>query len=342
MHNRGRLSVDEPMTVENISKTSVSQPPPLTLTNSQACLVHIYPTGPSMGRRYMLGERNCHLGRGESCEILIEDQSVSRKHAIIERLAEGYRASDLGSTNGTFINDKQLDGPRMLGDGDYLRIGSCLYRFLSSGNIETVYHEEIHRLTIQDGLTRICNKRALDEFLDREVFRTQRHKRPLSVLMLDIDKFKSINDTYGHLCGDFVLRDLANCIGKNVRHEDMFARYGGEEFCMVLVETSSDEAVDTAERMRTAIENHPFLFESNTIQLTISIGVSTTCGETTVTSQSLLATADRNLYEAKRAGRNRVMALDDSGSPLTEMRNFTRQRPVDNADAPITTLAPVV
>jgi diguanylate cyclase (GGDEF)-like protein len=294
---------------EKITETWITTPKRLfSAATREACLVHIYPTGPSMGRRYPLGDKDLLVGRGDDCDIRIQDNSVSRKHVKIEPTDDGYTICDLGSTNGTFVNDRQLDEPKNLTDGDYVRVGNCLYRYLTGGNIEAEYHEEIYRLTIQDGLTRIHNQRALSEFLDREVARSQRHKRPLSILMFDIDKFKTINDTHGHLCGDFVLRELAECIRNTIRKEDMFARYGGEEFCMVLVETSAAEAHWAAERVRTTIEKHVFQFEKTPIKLTISVGVATTTGEAIITPTELLKCADDKLYQAKRSGRNRVVA----------------------------------
>jgi diguanylate cyclase (GGDEF)-like protein len=294
---------------EKVAETWITTPKRLiSAATREACLVHIYPTGPSMGCRYPLRDKQLILGRGDDCDIRIQDNSVSRKHAKIEPSAEGYFVSDLGSTNGTFVNDRQLDNPASVQDGDYLRVGNCIYRYLTGGNIEAEYHEEIYRLTIQDGLTRLHNQRALSEFLDREVARSQRHNRPLSVLMFDIDKFKAINDSYGHLCGDFVLRELAECIRSSVRKEDLFARYGGEEFCMVLVETGPDEAAAAGERIRAAVAGHQFRFETTPIKLTISIGVATTAGDPDITPTALLRAADELLYQAKRTGRNKVVS----------------------------------
>ncbi|HUR54235.1 MAG TPA: GGDEF domain-containing protein, partial [Gemmataceae bacterium] len=216
---------------EKVAETWITCPKKLLETVARdACLVHIYPTGPAMGTRYPLGTLELLLGRGDDCHIRIQDHSVSRRHVRIEPSPEGYFVCDLQSTNGTFVNDQQIDSGCLLQDGDYLRVGNCIYRYLAGGNIEAEYHEEIYRLTILDGLTQIHNQRYLTEFLEREVVRSQRHDRPLSVLMLDIDKFKSVNDTFGHLCGDFVLRELADIVRGSVRKEDLFARYGGEEF----------------------------------------------------------------------------------------------------------------
>ncbi|HEX4608748.1 MAG TPA: GGDEF domain-containing protein [Urbifossiella sp.] len=291
---------------EKVTETWISTPKRLVSAARDACLVHIYPTGSAMGTRYPLREKPLVVGRGDDCDVRITDNSVSRRHARIDHVQDGYHVSDLGSTNGTFVNDRQLDSPVSLHDGDYLRVGNCIYRYLAGGNIEAEYHEEIYRLTIQDGLTRVHNQRALMDFLDREVARSQRHNRPLSVLMFDIDKFKGINDTHGHLCGDFVLRELAECVETTVRKEDLFARYGGEEFTLVLVETGRDEAARAAERIRSLVESRAFRFETTPIRLTISVGVATTAGDPDITPADLLKAADDRLYQAKRTGRNRV------------------------------------
>ena len=294
---------------EKVAETWITCPKKLLdAVTRDACLVHIYPTGPAMGTRYPLGTLELLLGRGDDCDIRIPDHSVSRKHVRIEPTAEGFFVTDLQSTNGTFVNDQQLGSSRLLQDGDYLRVGNCIYRYLAGGNIEAEYHEEIYRLTILDGLTQIHNRRYMIEFLEREAVRSQRHDQPLSVLILDIDRFKLLNDTYGHLCGDFVLRELAHRVREIVRKEDLFARYGGEEFALLLVETPLDEAAAVAERVRDLIARTPFRFESNALSLTVSIGVATTSGEPGLSPADLLKAADANLYAAKRGGRNRVVA----------------------------------
>jgi diguanylate cyclase (GGDEF)-like protein len=292
--------------VEKTTDTWISTPKKLYSAAREACLVHIYPTGPTMGCRYPLSDHLLVIGRGEDCDIKLTDHSVSRRHARIDQVNDGFYVSDQNSTNGTFVNDKQIDTARLLRDGDYLRVGNCLYRYLAAENIEAEYHEEIYRLTILDGLTQIHNARYLNEFLEREVVRSQRHARPLSFLALDIDRFKSLNDSLGHLCGDFVLRELAEVIRLNVRTEDLFARCGGEEFAIVLVETTKCGAVQVAERVREAVSKHRFQFESAPIALTVSIGVASTMGEPEVSATLLRRAADEKLYEAKRTGRNKV------------------------------------
>jgi diguanylate cyclase (GGDEF)-like protein len=295
-------------TLDRVSETWVTLPDrPVAPNTRQACLVHIYPTGVGMGRRYPLGDVPVVLGRGSDCDIRIADQSVSRRHARIVPGPDGFCASDLQSTNGTFVNDEPAVVHR-LNDGDYLRVGNCIYRFLVGGNVEAEYHEEIYRLTIIDALTDIYNKRYVLEYLDRELARSARYHRPLTLILFDIDHFKSINDSYGHLGGDFTLRELAACVKTVVRKEEVLARYGGEEFIIVLPETTTDGAQHLAERIRGLVEAHPFRFEDQSFTLTISLGVATTSGEEGLTPDELIRRADARLYEAKDSGRNRVVA----------------------------------
>ena len=294
--------------MERVSETWVTAPRrPESSLGKEACMVHIYPTGVMMGSRYPLKTEALVLGRGEDCTVQIADHSVSRKHARIELGPGGFYVYDLQSTNGTFVNDKPVTSAK-LHDGDYLRVGNCIFRFLAGGNVEAEYHEEIYRLTIIDGLTQIHNQRYLLEFLDRELARTARHHRPLALILLDIDWFKTINDELGHLGGDFTLRELANCVKRTVRREDLFARYGGEEFALVLVETPLAGALDVAERIRQTVEKHPFRFEEKPFALTVSLGVAHTGGDASLTAAGLLRQADDKLYQAKRAGRNRVVS----------------------------------
>lgn len=290
---------------EPITETWRTVPRRPAKSNQQACLVHIYPTGPNMGQRHALGDQPVILGRGEDCEIRISDHSVSRRHARIDFNGDGYKAVDLQSTNGTFINNAPT-GQAVLKDGDYLRIGNCIFRFLAGGNVEAEYHEEIYRLTIIDALTEIYNKRFFLEFIDREVARSSRHRRPLSLVMIDIDHFKNVNDDIGHLGGDYTLREVANMIKPKVRREDLFARYGGEEFALILVEAPLKGATDLCERLRAMVEKRTFEFDGKTFNVTISLGVAATTGEDGLTATDLVRRADEKLYEAKNAGRNRV------------------------------------
>jgi diguanylate cyclase (GGDEF)-like protein len=159
-------------------------------------------------------------------------------------------------------------------------------------------------MTIVDGLTQIHNKRYLYEALEREITRARRHDRPLAVLMFDIDYFKKINDHFGHLAGDYVLRELADVVKSRIRRDEVFARYGGEEFVIVLPETTLEGARALAENLRELVATHDFTFQGERIPVAVSIGCAAVAGDDNATD--LIGRADERLYEAKRGGRNRV------------------------------------
>jgi diguanylate cyclase (GGDEF)-like protein len=273
----------------------------------EACLVHVYPTGPNLGRRYPLGDEPVLIGRGEDCEIQNLDTSVSRCHARIARGSDGrYLVSDLDSRNGTFVNNSsRLD--TFLQDGDYLRVGNCIYRFLSGKDVEAAYHEEIYRLTILDALTQTHNRRYFIEFLERESARAIRHQRPLSVIRFDIDDFKGFNDRMGRLAGDMALRELCARVRTLVRNFELLARYSGEQFALVLPETDVAAARITAEKIRTLAEKQPFAFNKQIFRMTVSAGVASLAPGEASNFVALLRMADENLFRAKQAGRNRVI-----------------------------------
>jgi diguanylate cyclase (GGDEF)-like protein len=268
-----------------------------------ACLVVIY--GLELGRKYNLDTANIVIGRSSKSEIQIDQESVSRNHAKIINTGKSIILRDLGSTNGTYVNDQLID-EYVLRDGDFIKIGRTIFKFLSGGNIENAYHEEIYRLTTVDGLTQVFNRRYLLEQLDREASRSKRYRRELSLILFDIDHFKQINDNYGHLAGDYVLKQLATVVKGKIRREDILARYGGEEFAIVLPEIDAPNAVSFAEKVRKLVEKAPFKFEETKIAVTVSVGVAT-CAETD-DAASLIKRTDEKLYEAKGAGRNCVKA----------------------------------
>jgi diguanylate cyclase (GGDEF)-like protein len=273
---------------------------------SPPCLVYIYPSGPGLGRRYLVGGKPLLLGRDEDCDVPLHDPSVSRRHAQVEASGDGCYAVDLNSTNGTFVNDRRI-GRHRLGDGDYLRIGSTILRFLDRDNIEAAYHEELYRLTILDALTGLPNRRYLTEFLARELVRSVRYRRPLALVLLDADRFKAVNDDLGHLGGDEALRQLGALLRSQARPADLAARYGGEEFALALIEVGADEALTVAEGARAAIERHRFAFVERAFRLTVSAGVAVAAPGAT-DAEDLIRQADAKLYEAKRAGGNRVVS----------------------------------
>lgn len=264
-----------------------------------ACLVVIY--GLELGRKYNLESANVIIGRSSKSEIQIDQESVSRNHAKIINTGKSIILRDLGSTNGTYVNDQLID-EYVLRDGDFIKIGRTIFKFLSGGNIENAYHEEIYRLTTVDGLTQVFNRRYFLEQLDREVSRSKRYRRELSLILFDIDHFKQINDNFGHLAGDYVLKQLATVVKGKIRREDILSRYGGEEFAVVLPEIDATNAIALAEKIRKLVEKAPFKFEDTKISVTVSIGVAT-CGESD-DAAALIKRTDEKLYEAKGAGRN--------------------------------------
>jgi two-component system cell cycle response regulator len=275
--------------------------------HGEACLVLLHPPGPEIGRRMALSKQSYVVGRESDVDLVIPRTSVSRNHSRLTLDDDGgWWVQDLGSTNGTFVNEERVVH-RLLSDGDQVRFGDVIYKFLSGSNIESAYHEEIYRMTILDGLTGVHNKRYFLEFLERELAGAVRHAHPLTLVMFDVDHFKTVNDTRGHLAGDEVLKDLCARIKPRIRREDLFARYGGEEFACVLPSTALAGGVMFAEHLRSLIAEKPTTFEDQPIAFTISLGVATVHNESKIDAEALIKRADDNLFAAKRGGRNRVV-----------------------------------
>ncbi|MFL5346072.1 MAG: diguanylate cyclase [Hyalangium sp.] len=281
--------------------TTVKAP---SAVNRDCCLVQIH--GPELGKKYVLDDREYTIGRDENNQIVVDLDNVSRRHARIFGSHDRMFVEDLKSTNGTFLNDQEVLGAQPLRSGDLVKVGGSIFKFLDGANIETQYHETIYTLTIADGLTGINNKRFFLEYLEREMGRSHRYHRALSLMMFDIDHFKKINDVHGHLAGDYVLRELAQSIKRLVRREQCFARYGGEEFALVMPEDGPDKARLFAEKIRKMIEEKTFIFEDKEIPVTVSIGVAEMEHDMTEPTQ-FIKVADANLYKAKKSGRNRVV-----------------------------------
>ncbi|EMI16908.1 diguanylate cyclase with GAF sensor [Rhodopirellula maiorica SM1] len=271
----------------------------------ECCLVQIYPPDVIEGM-LLLEEHEFSIGRSPETDLPLFDNSVSRQHAMLIRGQEGYLVRDLGSTNGTFVNEKPVQSDCSLRSGDTIRIGSFLFRFLSAGCVETQYHETVYSAMTRDALTGTMNKRYLMEALNREIARSTRANMELSVVMLDIDHFKSINDTYGHLVGDEVLRTFGIRVGEICRSDDLLARYGGEEFCLLLAATGHEDAREMAERCRHAVADAPFDTAAGALPITASFGFAVLNPSKPKSVSGLLGAADQQLYEAKRSGRNRV------------------------------------
>jgi diguanylate cyclase (GGDEF)-like protein len=289
---------------EKTRVTQVDQKAPPEVETGNDCLVVIY-SGEAglLGKRFVLDRSPLRVGRGPDNHIVLEGDSVSRRHVQFERRG-GWYAVDNDSTNGTYVNEEQIPHEACLNNGDRIKVGPTILKFLSGADAEAKYHEEIYRMTIVDGLTQVHNKRYLFEALEREVIRARRHQRDLSALMFDIDYFKRVNDDYGHLAGDYVLRELAKLVQERIRRDEIFARYGGEEFAIVLPETPLDGAVALAEDLRKRVADHRFVFQGERLPVTISIGCAKLAEHGAATD--LIQHADEKLYEAKHSGRDRV------------------------------------
>jgi diguanylate cyclase (GGDEF)-like protein len=276
--------------------------PRVTASETPACVVVIY--GGDLGRRIELPASEITIGRDDDNAVCVVLDTISRRHARLFARDGAHWIEDLGSTNGTFVNEVEIAAATRLRNGDLMRCGGAVLKFIEGGNVEALYHEEIYQLAITDGLTRVANKRHFIEFLERELARAVRHERPLSLVLFDIDRFKGVNDDYGHLAGDRVLQGIAAVAAKQVRRDELIARYGGEEFAVVLPETSVDDAALFCERIRAAVESETFEFDGEPLRATISLGA--TALEASDTIETLIARADANLYRAKEMGRNRV------------------------------------
>lgn len=272
----------------------------------RAYIVLIHPPGSAIGRRTTLENDRYVVGRDEEADVRLDRSSVSRQHAELARDVRGYwLVRDLDSTNGTFVNERRISEVT-LADGDQIRFGDVVYKFLGGTNVESTYHEEIYQMSVLDSLTGVHNRRYFMDFLERELASAQRHRNPLTVVMMDLDSFKQINDVRGHLCGDTVLREVADRIKPRIRREDLFARYGGEEFGAILTITALEGGVRFAESLRNIVARRPFNFDGEEFGVTVSLGVATTLDEPKIEPELLIQRADQQLYEAKRAGRNRV------------------------------------
>lgn len=272
----------------------------LPLTN-EASLVVIYGTG--LGRRYGLAT-NATIGRDRDNSIVLDVPDVSRHHAELRLIRDRWFINDLLSTNGTEVNGKLIEGETLLNNGDFVNVGGVIFKYIGGGNVESLFHEEIYRMTVFDGLTGLHNKRYLVEFLDRETARAGRHHRPLSLAMIDVDHFKKVNDSHGHLAGDHMLAAIATLFANNVKSDELVARYGGEEFALVLPEADVEHARKTCDRLRSVVESEVFSLAGAAHKATVSIGVAQF--REGMTRDEFITAADEQLYKAKKAGRNRV------------------------------------
>ena len=267
------------------------------------------------------------LGRALEADVRINDSRVSRRHACIETVfndeteADDYIISDLTSRSGTLLNGQKITR-EFLQHGDKITVGKHLLRFELLDEIDREYQRQIRRLLSHDDLTGLLSSRSFFSELRREAARAAQENRPFCVLMMDIDYFKNVNDTYGHLTGSKTLEEIGLCITQNLRSGDGAARFGGEEFAAFLLDAELAQGLVAAERIRIEISNHAFSLikrgkASGTHSITISIGVASFPDDSSDPIE-LVEMADSALYRAKREGRNRVCAYREVSPSETD------------------------
>jgi diguanylate cyclase (GGDEF)-like protein len=263
-------------------------------------------SGSSVGQLFDLNGEQI-IGRGREADIRLQGDGISRQHAKLTVRGGTVRIEDLGSTNGSWVNGVKMR-VQELHDGDKIQLGSTtILKFSYHDALDEGFQRQMFESASRDVLTQVYNKRFFTERLQGEFAYAQRHKAALSLILFDLDHFKKVNDTYGHLAGDYVLSRLTRVVMPAIRGEDVFARYGGEEFAILSRSTNPPSASVVSERIRALVENHAFEFEHRRIPMTVSVGLAAMPHPAVSTPEDLIALADKALYEAKRGGRNRVV-----------------------------------
>lgn len=257
------------------------------------------------------------LGRALEADVRINDGKVSRQHAQIRAVSDAetgttnYVLTDLNSRNGTFLNGQKITLEN-LQNGDKITVGEHIFRFDLLDEIDFEYQRQIRRLLSHDDLTGLLSSRSFFSELRRESALAKAENRGFCVLMMDVDHFKAVNDTFGHLTGSKTLEEIGYCITQSLRSGDVAARFGGEEFAAFLLDATLSQALVAAERIRAEIENTDFSVirqgkPSEIHHITISLGIATFPTDSSDPIE-LIELADSALYRAKREGRNRVCA----------------------------------
>ncbi len=280
----------------------------------------VFLTGDMLAVPIPLERKEVILGRALGADVRINDTQISRRHASITTVFDAeinqtrYVLKDLISRNGTFLNGQKII-EEVLHNGDKIALGEHIFRFELLDEIDREYQRQILRLISHDDLTGLLSSRSFFSELRRETARAEQEKKPFCVLMMDIDFFKDVNDTYGHLTGSKNLEEIGSVVTQNLRVGDVAARFGGEEFAAFLLNADLAQGIVAAERMRSEIENYDFSViqqgkVSKTHRITISVGVA--CfPQDSKDPIELIEMADSALYRAKREGRNRTCTYQD-------------------------------
>lgn len=238
-------------------------------------------------------------------EYTLAELDLEYSFGKADRHSCAYRLKVAGSMHGElkFTRNKKFSEPEME------QLENFIYHLIYPLRNAIQYQQAIRAAQI-DGLTGINNRTALDRSLDREVELAHRNDTKLSMIIIDVDHFKKINDSLGHSGGDAVLKTLVTCIKETMRTSDMLFRYGGEEFALILTGTDLDGARQVGERLRAAVASYPFVYNHQELELTVSIGVANLGRRDS--SKRLFNKSDAALYQAKKAGRNQVHSATES------------------------------
>jgi len=263
--------------------------------------------GSNVGEMHKLDGESVVIGRSTDASIRLLDDGISRHHCKL-RIENGQVVvEDLASRNGTFCNGERLSH-HTLQDGDKLQLGkTTILKFSYHDDLEESFQKQMLESALRDGLTGAYNKRYFMDRLDSEMKFAQRHKVNLALMIMDLDKFKLVNDTYGHLAGDKVLTLFAQMVQHSIRNEDVFARYGGEEFAIITRSISREHAYHFADRIRQEASELVIESDGIIIPISVSIGISTMPEDEVLVPDDFIKAADTMLYEAKDGGRNRVV-----------------------------------
>jgi two-component system cell cycle response regulator len=265
-------------------------------------------TGTNVGEMFRIEPGESVIGRGSGRRRAPHRRRhLAQARAHHSERRQGRARGPRQSSNGTYVNGEVIRTSE-LHDGDKIRLGSTtVLKFSYHDHLDESFQQQMYDAALRDALTRAFNKKYFIDRLETEIAYARRHQQPLSLVMFDVDFFKRINDTYGHVAGDYVLARLARIAAGAVRTEDVFARYGGEEFGVICRGVGLANAGILGERLRTLIQACSFEHEGQPLPVTISAGVAAYPEVDAKTCTELIAAADEALYEAKRTGRNRVL-----------------------------------
>jgi diguanylate cyclase (GGDEF)-like protein len=272
------------------------------------------PRRQSKDRHLLVRVRGAELGRVSRLppeqfrELWLGDDGVSRKHARIYQENTTYLIEDTESANGTFVQGQRVSR-QVLRDGDVIQFGpTAVFRYTITDESQEALLQQLYDASVTDALTAAHNREHFDTQMRSELSYARRHKVDVSLAFFDVDHFKRVNDTHGHQAGDAVLVGLANTIRGMIRNEDVFARYGGEEFALILRGIDGAGAHTVGERLREKVQAMRVEYEGKVLGITVSVGCSSFAELDEKTPESLVSTADKRLYAAKHAGRNRVVS----------------------------------